>query len=375
MKATSLAKWESKVRPLVRMLPPKAVVQMYSKKRLEFLDKLRSEIPEESYAPPHSLTRVLWGLKFQGPLMNAAGMFKNGECYDMVEKQGAAAYLGGTGVWNPRKGNDREGIHLPFAPYPTSHAASNFLGLPQDGDKFNSNRAALIKMNSKIPIGWSLMGSPDLQGEERLIHLIHCLKLYDQAGVDFVEMNESCPNTQHGKPQDDDLAKRLRYIKEKFLDTKERKLPLIVKFSNDTQLTQVPALLDLLCSLGYSGVNFGNTSTAYDERRKEIDPSERKLYDFFTQTFGGGLSGRPLKQSSLELCTTASSYLKSGPPSQEFHIIRTGGIESAQDLIESDKAHISLNQWFTGHWEAFSQHGHDLYKRVNEEYSRLKKAA
>ena len=47
----------------------------------------------------------------------------------------AAAYLGGTGTWNARRGNEKDGIYLPFVPYPASHAASNWLGLPNDGDE------------------------------------------------------------------------------------------------------------------------------------------------------------------------------------------------------------------------------------------------
>ena len=374
MRTTTLAKWEGRIRPLLGMLTPTKAVELYSRGRLDFLKRMKNEVADETYSPPKSLARILWGLKFQGPLMNAAGMYKNGECFDLVQAQGAAGFLGGTGVWNARKGNEKEGVYLPFVPYSLSHAASNFLGLPQDGDKANSERTQPIKKRSRIPIGWSVMGSPDLQGEEKLIHLVHGMKLYERAGVDFLEINESCPNTQHGRPQDDDLAKRLKYIKENFIESLQRSLPVAVKFSTDTQITQIPTLLDLLFSLGYSGVNFGNTSTAYTTRREKIDPRERDLYDFFTTTFGGGVSGRPLRESSLELCTTASAYLKSCPPAQEFHIIRTGGIESAQDLIESDKAGVSINQWFTGYWEAFARHGHDLYKKVHEEYTQLKRA-
>src|SRR3990167_4919584 len=115
------------------------------------------------------------------------------------------------------------------------------------------------------------------------------MRLYEKASVDFIEINESCPNTQHGRPQDDDLANRLNYIKQNFLDRRVRRLPVIVKFSNDTQVEQVPTLMDLLFENSFDGVNFGNTSTAYDKRRENIAQSERKLYDFFTKTFCGGV--------------------------------------------------------------------------------------
>ncbi len=378
MKATTLASWEGRLRPLITQLPPKTVVSRYSQGRLDFLARLKEEIPYETYSPPEEFSRELWGIRFRSPIMNSAGMFKNGECYEMVARQGAGAYLGGTGTWNPRKGNEKDGIYLPFVPYPKSRSASNWLGLPNDGDVVNSRRAEQLERVAGTPIGWSVMGSPDLQGEEKLRYLVQGMRHYEYAGVDFLEINESCPNTNHCRPQDDDMANRLKYVKEHFLDKRTvsetgrfRTVPVIVKFSNDTQVKQIPPLLDLLFELGYDGVNFGNTSTDYQKRRELIHPSERALYDFFTTSkefgVGGGVSGKPLKESSLKLTTCAAiNYLRAGPPSQEFHIIRTGGIETIEDIIESERAGISLNQWFTGYFENFAKHGHDVYRKLFE---------
>ena len=197
------------------------------------------------------------------------------------------------------------------------------------------------------------------------------MNLYEQAGVDFLEINESCPNTEQGNPQEDELANRLQYIKEHFLDRRMftdtdrlREIPVIVKFSNDTEIEQLPALLDILFELGFDGVNFGNTSIDYIKRRELIDPSERRLFDFYTQTFGGGVSGRPLRESSLELASRAVEYLNQGRPSQEFHVTRTGGIETWEDIQKSLDAGISLCQWYTGYFENFSREGHDVYKEL-----------
>jgi len=362
MKPTTLAKADRILRPALTKLPPHMVVHFYSKGRLHFLKKLKDKIPEESFTPLKNLEKSLWGLKFRTPIMNAAGMFKNGECYEMVSRQGAGAYLGGTGTWNPREGNEKEGIHLPFVPYPKSHAASNWLGLPNDGDKINSLNAKEITEVAKIPVGWSIMGSPDYK--EKLFYLVEGMKLYEKAGVDFIEINESCPNTGEGKAQDNGLANRLKYIQRYFLDMRGKRFPVIVKFSNDTEIGQLPKLLDLLFEFGYDGVNFGNTSTNYSNIRERINPKERKLYDFFTKEFGGGVSGKPLKEASLELTSRAVEYLKKGRPPQEFHVIRTGGIENKKDIEYSERGGISLNQWFTGYFENFAMHGHNLYREL-----------
>jgi dihydroorotate dehydrogenase len=355
-----------KMRPLISMLPAKWVTWYYSKGRREFTDLLKKEAIENPYFPPESLSRTLWGLNFRTPLMNAAGMFKNGECYELSFAQGAGGYLGGTGTYNFRHGNAKEGVYLPFVPYVKSHAASNWLGLPNDGDIKNSQRAISFVKRDGFPICWSLMSSPDLVGREKPDRLVESMRMYEKAGVDFLEINESCPNTSEGTPQENDLANRLRYLRDNFLERRQRKLPVVVKFSNDTQIDQVPALMDLLFELGFDGVNFGNTSTDYDSLWFNIDPADEKLYQWFREKFGGGVSGRPLQVRSLALCMRAVNYRNAGPPAREFHIIRTGGIANKEDLEQSERAGVSLNQWFTGYFESFARNGHMLYKSLFE---------
>jgi dihydroorotate dehydrogenase len=166
MKATTFAWLESKFRILLTKGSPEKVVRRYSEGRIEFLEKLKNEKVRKPFVPHEGLSRVLWGIKFRSYLMNAAGMFKNGECYELVEKQGAGGYLGGTGTWNSREGNRKDGIILPFVPYPKSNAASNWLGLPNDGDQINAVRAGLIEKVEGCPVGWSIMGSPDFESDE-----------------------------------------------------------------------------------------------------------------------------------------------------------------------------------------------------------------
>lgn len=364
LKATTIARLEGTIRPLMTKLPASLAVAIYSKGRIHFLKKLHHDIPKQAYEAPKELHRTLWGLKFHGPLMNAAGIYKNGECFQVCQAQGAAGFLGGTSTELPRKGNKKGIIHLPFAPFPRSHSAANWLGLPNKGYETNAKAAAKLKKQAKIPIGWSLMGAPEKHGEDKLKGLIEGLTLFDRAGIDFLEINESCPNTEEGKPQDNDLAKRLTFIKQQFLDKRVRNLPVIVKFSTDTEPEQITALMELLFQLGFDGVNFGNTSTEYKKHRDQIDPSEQKLYDQFTSKFGGGISGAPLRKSSLQLAALAVEHLKKHPPKQEFHVIRTGGIETGADIEASEKAGISLNQWYTGYFEQFAHSGHNIYKNL-----------
>lgn len=367
MKSETLAKIERKLRPLLLSLghniAPYQTIKLFSKGREEFLKKLEKENIEK-YNPPRELHRTLWGIRFQGPLMNAAGMFKNWECYELSYHQGSAAYIGGTTTWNPREGNRIKGISRPFIPYPRSHSASNNLGLPNDGDKINSARALRKIRYQEFPMWASLMLSQDIHPEKQLPYLKKGISLFEKAGVDIIEINESCPNVEHSEKG---LKDRLKSIR----NNSPKKI-IVVKLSTDTSLKRLPCILDTLFETGIDGVNFGNTSIDYKSRRNSIYTEEKEIYDHFSQNIGGGVSGRPLKKSSLELCARAVEYRNAGPPQNEFHIIRTGGIECAKDLIESDQAGVSMNQWFTGYWEAFSRHGHKLYEEIHKEYLKSK---
>jgi dihydroorotate dehydrogenase len=377
MKSSKLLTIERFARPFAHYLSNERAVQMYSNGRKYFLSNYYAEHCEP-YNPPLTLTRKLWGIPFRSGLMNAAGMFKNAESYELVKNQGAGGYLAGTVTVGARLGNKKEGIHLPFVPYRNSHAASNWLGLPNSGTDELTKRIQYIKTgesesNNRFPIGVSITRNPDQSEELGMINLVAALKQFEALGVDFIEMNESCPNTeaqeskQSMREKNEKLEKRLQYIHEQYVKQRKRNMPIIAKFSTDTCELQLPFLLDMLLSYEFDGINLGNTSTQYEKIRHMIDEKDRALFDYFTKTFGGGVSGKPLKEKSLELAARAVAYNKIGGHGKEFHVIRTGGIDSAKDIVDSDNAGISMNMWFTGYFENLAKHGHDLYKALYEE--------
>lgn len=363
MKSHTLARLEAGWRPLAVRLPPWLALGAYSQGRRVFLGRFARQPPKHAFEP-EGLQRQLWGLEFRAPLFNAAGMFKNGDGYGVTRGQGAGAYLAGTTTHTPRSGNCRRGITQPFAPYPTSGGASNWLGLPNQGHRRVAARLARLDKQPGFPIGASLATDTTGSEEQRLRELVRGLGLYQEAGVDFLEVNESCPNTEDGEQGMAALEHRLTVIAETFLERRTRPLPVIVKLSCDTEVAQVPALVDALLERGFDGVNFGNTSTAYTTHREAIQPAERRLFDTFTKNFGGGVSGRPLKHDSLALATAAVDHVRQRDPGHEFHVLRTGGVEDAEDVRKSLDAGVALCQWYTAYFEAFGRHGHDLYKEL-----------
>ena len=366
-----LARIDASLRPVAKFLPSQYYSFIYSYGRKFFLNLLQNEKPE-IFIPSDNLKRTFWGIEFQSSLFNAAGMFKGGDGYELCQRQGAGAYLAGTSTANSRYGNKKNGILHPFIPYPNSGSASNWMGLPNAGHAALAKRISEIDKKKGCPVGISVAADPEQNGMETPSSLIDGMKLFEKAKVDFIEMNESCPNVPHEQCNnfingiDSALIERLEYISKNFIKLRNRNLPVIVKFSSDTNAEQLPYLLDLLINIGYDGANFGNTSTDYTNLQNLLDPRDIRNFKYFTEEFGGGLSGEIIKDKSLNLCKSSTKYLKEHPANHEFHIIRTGGISTANDLKQSDLNDISLNQWFTGYFENFAKKGHKIYKKMLE---------
>lgn len=368
-KTEILARLDDKIRPLMMDISPFLSSLIYSHSREIFLNMMKKEkaTPIKFYNP----IIELWGLNFQSSIFNAAGMFKDGRGYDFCEAIGAGAFLAGTATREPRIGNKKKGISKPFLSYQRSGAASNWMGLPNEGIEVIAERLSKIDKKKNCPIGVSLASNPEYSGEKALSGLIECLEFSSKANVDFIELNESCPNVPHEcqiseSGLDVALINRLERISELFIKKQIHKRPIIVKFSNDTEKSLVPKLINTLVELGFDGANFGNTSTDYGYCRNLIDSNDLAGFDFFIDTFGGGISGAPLKDKSLSLCQSAVECLKSLRLEKEFHIIRTGGVNSSEDLEASKESGIALNQWFTGFFDNYAKIGKNLYKNICE---------
>lgn len=358
-----LAGVDARLRPLaVRWLPCWLTTYSYANGRKRFLKILAKELPDLP-SPPPTAARTYWGLTFQSSIFNAAGMFKDGSGWQTMARQGGGAFLAGSVSLKPRSGNKKLGIWHPFTPYPRSHAALNWMGLPNPGLDAIISKLQAQNHPRNCPLGVSVVPSAGLESEDEVTDMAETIIRLVDHGVDFFEVNVSCPNTAQRLDLNSTLAPRLESLKDAISQRSggDIKQPLIVKLSTDTNPIQIPELIDLLVKFNYSGINLGNTSTNYITHSTAIDPAELPLYLWYTNTFGGGLSGRPLKDASLELTTAAAKYLRMNPPKHEFHIIRTGGIENPKDLEDSLGAGASLVQWFTGYFEAFCQRGHHLY--------------
>lgn len=363
----TFAEVEHHLRPLIAYLPADAAARITSYGKKQFLKKYVNDTIDEKiiFRKDHSVK--LWDIRFNAPIFNAAGMFKMGYGYQVVAMQGAGAFLAGTTTYHSREGNIKHNTTHPFLPFPRSNAAINWMGLPNQGHEVVASRLSKIERIKNCPIGASLSYDSGDSKEMSLKNMVLGLEMYEKAGVDFIEINESCPNVEGKSVSNNiepELLDRLEYISKNFIAKIQRNLPVIVKLSNDTNYNQIRDLVRLLTDLNYAGVNFGNTSTRYQDLEKYIKRKEKHHYYYFYNNFGGGVSGEPLKTASLELASQAVKSVKSIQTKNEFHVIRTGGISSTSDINDSIQHGIQMNQWYTGYFKNFGTKGHKLYKKL-----------
>jgi dihydroorotate dehydrogenase len=371
-KVERLSKLESKLRPFITGLSKSKSVSFYSNQKKKFLKRFAED---HFNFDPIKLNKdpiKLWDISFNFPLFNSAGMFKYAEGYYTVAKQGAGAWLSGTTTGKQRTGNFKNGVLHPFMPFPRSKSAINWMGLPNKGHLHNAKKIFELNKIENCPIGVSMSYDSGLETNEAMELMVEGLHAYQKAGVDFVEINESCPNVSEGhelsnNTLEDSLIERIEKLNQRFLKDRNSNLPVIIKLSNDTSLELIEPVIDLLLVNNFDGINLGNTSSEYSRRKKYFDQKESTQLDYFAGQFGGGVSGEPLKNDSFELTKIAQNYIDSKTLQKEFHVIRTGGIGNVFDINVSIKENVKLFQWYTGYFINFSKSGHNIYLELSKE--------
>lgn len=370
-KVENLAKIDKGVRKLMTNLPNNYYISFYSNQKKIFVRDFANDYINFGIKEIFSKPTKLWELDFKIPIFNSAGMFKKSEAYYTVAMQGAGAWLSGTYTTKKRIGNFKKGVLHPFLPLPHSNIAVNWMGLPNLGIEQAAKDISNLEKFNNTPIGVSISPDPGKNPLEILKDLVNGMNLLDKAKVDFIELNESCPNVSDGHTLtndklDQELIKRMEYISTHFLKKRNKNLPLILKLSNDTDPALIPLFIDIAIDLEFDGLNLGNTSTNYAQAKELLNNKERKMFNYFTNSYGGGVSGKNLKNISKDLCKLANECLQNKNLKREFHIIRTGGIDNPQDIIESKDIGVKLNQWYTGYFKNFGIYGHSIYSEFSK---------
>ncbi len=282
------------------------------------------------------------GLSFKNPLGLAAGLDKDGDCIDALGAMGFGHIEVGTVTPRPQPGNDKprlfrvveaEGLinRMGF----NNHGVDNLIENVKKS-RFGGVLGINIGKNKDTPVD---------QGKDD--YLICMDKVYAHAG--YIAINISSPNTpglrslQYGDALDD-LLQAIKNKQEALQQQHQKYVPIAVKIAPDLSEEELIQIADSLVRHNIDGVIATNTTLNRDLIQG---------LNHCGQT--GGLSGRPLQQSSTEVIRRLAQELNGRLP-----IIGVGGVDSLMAAREKMAAGASLVQIYSG----FIFHGPRLIKDI-----------
>lgn len=327
-------------KPLNSILSAKAFIALYSLGRSKALDYLKN-VPLESIDVAQN-PKILFGeLTFRNDLGNAAGFDKDGTLLPFNYKIGAGFAVVGTVLHKTHTGNlfscftKKTNV---WTPLPHSNSAINSLGLPSKGVDValdNIKRFQDQYQPKEFPIGLSIMGHPLDEGQAKLDGVLNCIE--KAVGiVDFIEINESCPNVAHGHFNLDELKTRLSSIQQVKSST-----PTLIKMG---AIPDIKALLDVLVETNMQGLIALNTQTNYDTLIKQLHSSDQHLASTYIQNYKGGMSGSVIKEHSFKV--QKEIFDLNSQLDQPLSLVHVGGIKTSEDVKQSRMV-ADLREWYT----------------------------
>ena len=326
------------IRPFLFSLPPETAHNV-SLKSLSWLNHFSNY----KYPIHHSVAnKTIMSLNFPNKIGLAAGLDKNGEYILALANLGFGFIEVGTVTPKPQPGNPKPRLFR----IPQAQAIINRMGFNNHGvDALIKN---IQRANFKGILGINIGKNATTPLENAAEDYAFCLqKVYPYAS--YITVNISSPNTPGLRQLQNisDLNKLLATLKKKQIecqDTYLKYVPLIIKISPDVDQKQLEDIANSLLIHSMDGVVATNTTLS-----RHIVSSLPHAQEV------GGLSGKPLFQTSFAIVQTLSKYLNNKIP-----IIACGGISSVEDAEKMLKAGASLIQIYTG----LIYQGPDLIKNL-----------
>ena len=271
------------------------------------------------------------GLSFPNHIGLAAGLDKNGDCFNALGALGFGFVEIGTVTPKPQAGNPKPRLFRLVE----QEAIINRMGFNNKGVE---HLVSQVKNGRRydgilgINIGKNKLTPDDSALSDYLIGLD---AVYPHA--DYVTINISSPNTpglrtlQFG----DALNLLLEGIKARqtLLNHEYGKyVPIAVKIAPDMTDEELQGVASTLLNQGIDGVIATNTTISREGVENSLLADE-----------AGGVSGRPVKQKSTHAISVLADTLAGQMP-----IIGVGGILSPDDAIEKLQAGASLLQLYSG---------------------------
>jgi len=285
------------------------------------------------------LETEVFGLKFPNPIGLAAGLDKNAIALPTWPALGFGFVEIGSVTAFAQSGNPKPRLFR----LPQDEALINRMGFNNQGAAEIAERLRAWREQGglAVPLGINLGKSKVTPLEEAPRDYLQSLEQLWEYG-DYFVLNVSSPNTPGLRQlQDKEKLEELVVGVRGFAQAQPHAKPLLLKIAPDLNWQQIDEILELVERYSIRGIIATNTTVGREGLKTRVDES-------------GGLSGKPLRERSLEVLR----YLTQHTP---LPIVSVGGIFSVEDVLERLKVGAVLVQLYTG----FIYEGPTLLRRLN----------
>jgi dihydroorotate dehydrogenase len=299
---------------------------------------IRAASPVLSRTPVPGEPVEAMGISFPNRLGLAAGFDKNAVGIDALGGLGFGHVEIGTVTGQAQPGNPKPRLFR----LTSDRAVVNRMGFNNDGAaavaaRLEARRTRGIPERSPvlgINIGKTKVVPEDDQAAVEADYGTSARLLAPYA--DYLVVNVSSPNTPGLRTLQsvEKLEPLLAHVRRTADEATDRRVPLLVKIAPDLADEDVIDVAHLALSLGLDGIIATNTTISRDGLRSHPQQVD--------EIGAGGLSGRPLRERSLEVLR-----LLKGRVGDDLTLIGVGGITTAADAQERIDAGATLVQGYT----------------------------
>jgi len=287
------------------------------------------------------LHQTIFNETFKNPIGLGAGFDKNGTMINEIKSLGFGFTEIGTITPKPQDGNPKPRLFRHIQ----EETIQNAMGFNNLGsEKILENIEK--KTPFTYPVGINIGKNKTTSEENAISDYLNLIEKFEKFAT-YLIINISSPNT----PNLRDLQNE-KFISELFTKAKEKtSKPILLKIAPDMSLENAVSLSKLAVENGASGIIATNTTIDYS---KISSP----------QSFGGGLSGKVLKEQSFKIFEAVAKELYG-----KTTLISVGGIDSPEDVYLRLRAGASLVQVYS----ALIFQGSSLIRNLNNGLLRLMK--
>jgi dihydroorotate dehydrogenase len=301
------------------------------------------------------------GLDFATPLGIAAGVDKNATWFRELGLLGFGAVEVGSVTALAQPGNEARPRVTRLHP---DRALLNAMGFPNDGCEAIAARLAAARQRwaGELPVlGVNIGKSKVVEIEDAVADYRRSTRLLAPL-ADYLALNVSSPNTPGLRQMQSSqhLADLVGGVREELAELGlSRELPVLVKLAPDLSDADLREIAATALELKVDGIIATNTTI-------DTSVAARSQAEVADQSHGGGVSGAPLKERSLEVLR-----LLRRETGGRITLVSVGGIENDGDVWQRILAGATLVQAYTG----FVYGGPSWPRRLHRELAAKVRAA